>query len=870
LKRNIEPIEPPAPVPGGIGDRARAAAGAAGAPYLAGLNPEQRLAVETLDGPVLVLAGAGTGKTRVLTVRIAHILSLGRARPGEILAVTFTNKAAREMKTRVGDIVGGVVEGMPWLGTFHSIGVKILRRHAELVGLKSDFTILDVDDQIRLLKQILEAENIDEKRWPARVLAMLIDGWKNRGLTPDQVPPGEAAVFANGKGLKLYKAFQERLKILNAADFGDLLLESIRLFREQPEVLRQYQGRYKFILVDEYQDTNVAQYLWLRLLAQRASKPSPAPGEDAERASASEAGEGPSRASVPSPGALRAPASPAGGEANAKNICCVGDDDQSIYGWRGAEVDNILRFEHDFPGAKVIRLERNYRSTGHILAAASHIIAHNEGRLGKTLRTDDELGEKVTVTGSWDSEEEARAIGEEIEQLQRGGQSGTPHALNQIAILVRASFQMREFEDRFVTLGLPYRVIGGPRFYERAEIRDALAYLRVVNSPADDLAFERIVNVPKRGLGDATVQLLHDHARKHRVPLSEAARVMVATDALKPKPRGALRGVLEAFERWRKQRDALPHTELAEIILDESGYTEMWQKDRSADAAGRLENLKELIRSMEEFENLQGFLEHISLVMDTEKGADADAVNIMTLHSAKGLEFDTVFLPGWEEGLFPHQRTLDDQGRAGLEEERRLAHVGLTRARKRAKIYFATNRRMHGLWQTNIPSRFLDELPEAHVEVTEAQGGFGGYGGYGASRFDATTAFGSNYTTPGWQRAQAKKGEGGGGGGFSESGADYEADDDLSHLSPAGRGRAEGAGEGDRRSGASARRLPLTIEGELVAKSTGTISAFTLGDRVFHQKFGNGNVTAIDGNKLTIQFDKSGEKRVVDSFVERV
>jgi len=453
---------------------------------------------------------------------------------------------------------------------------------------------------------------------------------------------------------------------------------------------------------------------------------------------------------------------------------------------------------------------------------------------------------------------------------------------------VRASFQMREFEDRFVTLGLPYRVIGGPRFYERAEIRDALAYLRVINSPADDLAFERIVNVPKRGLGDASVQLLHDHARKRRVPMTEAARAIVETDELKPKPRGALRGLMEAFERWRKQRDSLPHNELAEIVLDESGYTEMWQKDRSADAAGRLENLKELVRSMEEFENLQGFLEHISLVMDNEKAAEADAVNIMTLHSAKGLEFDTVFLPGWEEGLFPHQRTLDDQGRAGLEEERRLAHVGLTRARKRAKIYFATNRRMHGLWQTNIPSRFLDELPEAHVEVTESQGGFGGYGGYGSSRFDATTAFGSNYGTPGWQRAQAKK-AGGGGGGFSETGSRYAADDDLSHLSPRGRGRAESAGEGPRRSGPSAdddtsspspwrareersttRRLPLTIEGELVAKSTGTTSAFTLGDRVFHQKFGNGNVTAIDGNKLTIQFDKSGEKRVVDSFVERV
>jgi DNA helicase-2/ATP-dependent DNA helicase PcrA len=869
LRQTLDPVPPQGPAPGGIAARARAAA--AGAPdYLAGLNTEQRLAVETLDGPVLVLAGAGTGKTRVLTVRIAHILATGRARPGEILAVTFTNKAAREMKGRVGEIVGHVVEGMPWLGTFHSIGVKILRRHAELVGLKTDFTILDVDDQIRLLKQLLDVEKIDEKRWPARVLASLIDGWKNRGLTPDQVPAGEAGVFANGKGLKLYRAYQERLKILNAADFGDLLLENIRLFREQPEVLRQYQTRFKFILVDEYQDTNVAQYLWLRLLAQRAGKPSPVPGEDGEH---SEPGEGLSPPHEPSPASLadaRSAPSPGTGEGNSnKNICCVGDDDQSIYGWRGAEVDNILRFEHDFPGATVIRLERNYRSTGHILAAASHLIAHNEGRLGKTLRTDDVDGEKVTVTGAWDSEEEARAIGEEIEQLQRA-----QHALNQIAILVRASFQMREFEDRFVTLGLPYRVIGGPRFYERAEIRDALAYLRLINSPSDDLAFERIVNVPKRGLGDATVQLLHDHARKRRVPLTEAARAVIETDELKPKPRGALRTVLESFDRWRKQRDNLPHTQLAEIVLDESGYTEMWQKDRSADAAGRLENLKELIRSMDEFENLQGFLEHISLVMDNEKAAEADAVSIMTLHAAKGLEFDTVFLPGWEEGVFPNQRALDDQGRAGLEEERRLAHVGLTRARKRAKIYFATNRRMHGLWQTNIPSRFLDELPEANVEITEAQGGFGGYGGYGASRFDATTSFGSSYNTPGWQRAQAKRDRNG----FSDNADDdYEADysasnEDLSHLSPRGRGRAGGAGEGPRRSGSAsaARRLPLTIEGELVAKSTGTVSAFSVGDRVFHQKFGNGNITNIDGNKLTILFDRAGEKRVVDSFVERV
>jgi DNA helicase-2/ATP-dependent DNA helicase PcrA len=608
-----------------------------------------------------------------------------------------------------------------------------------------------------------------------------------------------------------------------------------------------------------------------------------------------------------------------------KNICCVGDDDQSIYGWRGAEVDNILRFDHDFPGATVIRLERNYRSTGHILAAASHLIAHNQGRLGKTLRTEDELGEKVTVTACWDSEEEARAIGEEIEALQREG-----HKLDEIAILVRASFQMRELEERFVTLGLPYRVIGGPRFYERAEIRDALAYLRVIHSLTDDLAFERIVNVPKRGLGDATVQFLHDHARHHRVPLIAAAGAIVETDELKPKARSSLRALLENFARWRGQKDSLPHTELAEIVLDESGYTAMWQNDKSADAAGRLENLKELVRSMEEFENLAGFLEHISLVMNTEDNADADKVSVMTLHAAKGLEFDTVFLPGWEENLFPHQRALDEQGRSGLEEERRLAHVGLTRARKRAKIFFATNRRTHGQWQTNIPSRFLDELPEAHVEVAESKGGFGDYGGrggygggfgdyggrggygggfggggaYGASRFDRAAAFGSDYSTPGWQRAHQRSRKGGGsGGGFAEDGGNFDAhapthvsDDDIgaspprdSSFSPPrdsgtpprgdssssppplrGRSAAEGGRVGGTFGNSTRRHSPPTIEGELAAKSTRAASAYAVGDRVFHIKFGNGDVTAVDGNKLTIAFDKAGEKRVVDSFVERV
>jgi DNA helicase-2/ATP-dependent DNA helicase PcrA len=855
------------PATGGIAARARAAAGPR---YLDGLNPEQREAVETLDGPVLVLAGAGTGKTRVLTTRIAHMLSQGRARPNEILSVTFTNKAAREMKLRLGQMLGQAVEGMPWLGTFHSIGGRILRTHAEMAQLKSNFTVLDVDDQVRLLKQLLQAENIDDKRWPARMLAGLIDGWKNRGLTPSQVPAGEAAVFGNGKGGKLYTNYQERLKILNAADFGDLLLENIRIFREHPDVLRQYQSRFKFILVDEYQDTNVAQYLWLRLLAQAPSSVA-SPRLRGEVGSRSDPGEGdpprvepaeraPHPDPLPASGGQREKIAPPGMTPSPppKNICCVGDDDQSIYGWRGAEVDNILRFDHDFPGAKVIRLERNYRSTGHILAAASYLIAHNEGRLGKTLRTEDVDGEKVTVTGAWDSEEEARAIGEELEELQRKGEK-----LNDVAILVRASYQMREFEDRFVTLGLPYRVIGGPRFYERAEVRDALAYLRVINSPADDLAFERIVNVPKRGLGDATVQMLHDHARKRRIPLFEAARAVVDTDELKPKARGSLRDLVLQFDRWRAQREVTTHTELAEIVLDESGYTEMWQKDRSADAAGRLENLKELVRSMEEFENLQGFLEHIALVMDRDGGPEEDAVSLMTLHSAKGLEFDNVFLPGWEEGLFPSQRTLDEQGRAGLEEERRLAHVGLTRARRRAKLYFATNRRIHGTWTTTIPSRFLDELPAASVEITESKGGggWGGSGGYGPSRFDNVESFGSSYTTPGWQRAQANRARGQGGRNGQEQGQARSGFDDEQSSFAAG---GEFGGSFARK-----KRAAVTIEGELVAKSTGAASEFSLDDRVFHQKFGYGHVVKIDGNKLTIAFEKAGEKKVVDSFVER-
>ncbi|TIU46239.1 MAG: ATP-dependent DNA helicase, partial [Mesorhizobium sp.] len=701
--------------PSGIAARAMAARGGQNnAPdYLRGLNPEQRLAVETTEGPVLVLAGAGTGKTRVLTTRIAHILATGRAFPSQILAVTFTNKAAREMKQRIGILIGeGNVEGMPWLGTFHSIGVKLLRRHAELAGLRSDFTILDTDDVVRLIKQLIQAEGLDDKRWPAKQFAQMIDGWKNKGQGPADIAEGDARSFANGKGRELYKAYQERLQTLNACDFGDLLCHPIRIFRANPDVLKDYHRRFKYILVDEYQDTNTAQYMWLRLLAQRPEgKPiSPLEGEMSGR---TEGGASRDRATV--------------------NICCVGDDDQSIYGWRGAEVDNILRFDKDFPGATIIRLERNYRSTAHILGAASHLIAYNEGRFGKTLFTDrnDPEDGKVNVHAAWDSEEEARAIGETIEAYQR-----QKHNLNDMAILVRASFQMRAFEDRFITLGLNYRVIGGPRFYERMEIRDALAFFRVVANSTDDLAFERIVNVPKRGLGEATIRQIHDTARGMRIPMLEAAGTLAESDELKPKPRAALREVAANFERWQKALETTPHTELAETILEESGYTDMWKNDRSAEAPGRLENLKELIRSMEEYESLRSFLEHVALVMDAEQNAGLDAVSIMTLHSAKGLEFETVFLPGWEEGLFPHQRALDEGGRSGLEEERRLAYVGLTRAKKNLHIWFVSNRLIHGLWQSTIPSRFLEELPEAHVEVAEAGNSYGGYGNpYGGGSF---------------------------------------------------------------------------------------------------------------------------------------
>jgi DNA helicase-2/ATP-dependent DNA helicase PcrA len=751
------------------------------APYLDGLNPAQRQAVEALDGPVLMLAGAGTGKTKALTARIAHLLHLGKARPNEILAVTFTNKAAREMRARVGAMLGEVVEGMPWMGTFHAICVRMLRRHAELVGLRSNFTILDTDDQLRLMKQLIAAADIDEKRWPARMLAGMIDGWKNRALIPAAVPGAEGAAF-NNVGTELYEAYQARLKTLNAVDFGDLMLHMVVIFQAHADVLAQYHRWLRFIHVDEYQDTNIAQYLWLRLLAQ-----------------------------------------------GHRNICCVGDDDQSIYGWRGAEVGNILRFEKDFPGAVVIRLEQNYRSTPHILATASHLIAKNEGRLGKTLWTDVPEGEKVRLIGHWDGEEEARWIGEEVEALQRGRRHLEPYSLNDMAILVRASHQMRAFEDRFLTIGLPYRVIGGPRFYERLEVRDAMAYFRLAVSPDDDLAFERVVNTPKRGVGEKGMADIQRRARAGGMTLLDATRGMLARREISGKAAGELRAFVEGVDRWHAQtlREGESHIRLAETILEESGYTAMWQADKTPEAPGRLENLKELVKALENFDNLQGFLEHVALIMDNDTDSADEKVTVMTLHAAKGLEFPVVFLPGWEDGLFPSQRSMDESGKKGLEEERRLAYVGITRAEELCTISFASNRRVYGQWQSQLPSRFIDELPGEQVEVLTPPGLAGGaYGAAGAYGFGATmearAARADVYNSPGWVRMQSR---------------------------------------------AAQRPMAQPVEARHVVIDAGAVSPYDEGDRVFHAKFGYGTVTYVEGDKLDVRFDLAGMKKLVAKFV---
>jgi DNA helicase-2/ATP-dependent DNA helicase PcrA len=782
--------------------------------YLDSLNPEQRAAVESLDGPVLVLAGAGTGKTRVLVTRLAHLLATGRAMPGEVLAVTFTNKAAREMKERVGALIGRSVEGM-WLGTFHSISARIVRRHAELVGLKPDFTILDDDDQNRLLRQILQEANLDEKKWPPRALNAVIQRWKDRGLTPDKVSAADAGEFAHGRGVDLYKRYQERLRTLNAADFGDLMLHSLTIFTQHPDVLADYQRRFKYILVDEYQDTNVSQYLWLRLLAQ-----------------------------------------------GRHNICCVGDDDQSIYGWRGAEVGNILRFEKDFPGAKVIRLERNYRSTSHILAAASGLIANNADRLGKTLWTEHPGGDKVRVQGVWDNDEEARVVSEEIESLRR---HGLP--LGQVAVLVRAGAQTRSFEERFITVGLPYRVVGGPRFYERQEIRDSIAYLRLVQRPEDDLAFERVINVPKRGLGDAALNSVHTLSRASGVSLAAAADRLLATDELKPRARAALGDFLASVARWRSEATRLPPAELAAVVLEESGYTAMWQekweREKQVDAPGRLENLKELVTALEGFETLTAFLEHVSLVMDADKGDEGEMVSLMTLHAAKGLEFDVVFLPGWEEGVFPHPRAMEGEGRAGLEEERRLAYVGLTRAKRKAHVLHAANRRLFSQWQTSVPSRFIEEIPADNVELIAGPGLYPGLQSREEGVSEAADAFDFDpRPRRPWRETYGNRNGGARNGANGDGGGRYESRN----------GRDGNGGRFGRFADTYNRwEKPAMkdVTPKKAASATASASGFRAGERVFHQKFGYGKITAVDGNKLEIAFDKAGAKKVLDSFVER-
>jgi len=747
--------------------------------WLDGLNPPQKQAVLTTEGPVLMLAGAGTGKTAALTARLAYLIRTRRAWPSEILCVTFTNKAAREMRNRVGQLIGDAVEGMPWLGTFHSICARMLRRHAELVGLKSNYTIIDTDDQLRVLKQLISEADLDEKRWPARQLAGLIDRWKNRGLNPDDLDAAENEVYANGKGKAMYALYQARLKALNACDFGDLLLHVLNIFRRERDILELYQQRFKYVLVDEYQDTNAVQYLWLRLLAQ-------------ER----------------------------------KNLCVVGDDDQSIYSWRGAEVANILRFEKDFPGAAVIKLEQNYRSTPQILAAASGLIAANSGRLGKTLWTELPAGEKVRAIGVWDAPEEARRVGEEIERLEHEGA-----ALEQVAILVRAQYQTREFEDRFIQIGLNYRIVGGFRFYERAEVRDALAYLRLIAQPADDLAFERIHNQPKRGLGAKALEAMHRHARATGLPLAAAALELADSDELPARSRATVANLMAGFLRWRDQAEAVTPSELLRTVLDETGYAAMLAAEKTAESAGRQDNLVELARAMEDYETLGDFLEHVSLVMDNDAADDAEKVTIMTIHAAKGLEFDNIFLPGWEEGVFPSQRALDEGGLAALEEERRLAYVAITRARRRCTILHAANRRIYGTWSSAIPSRFIAELPAEHIAV------------------ETTLTGGASLWRANWS----------------------ETDDPFAHVSTTRPDRSQARGPGWQRALSTGfdkvpKRLaePGRSAASFAAKPRGDVGP---GARVFHDKFGYGEVIGQDGNKLEIEFETSGRKRVIDSFV---
>jgi uvrD/REP helicase len=755
-------------------------------PWLNELNPEQKQAVTTTEGPLLVLSGAGTGKTKVLTARLAYILANMKANPWNCLVVTFTNRAAREMQNRARNLIGNIADSV-WMGTFHGIAVKILRRHAELVGLKSNFTILGEDDQRRLIKQLLEADGIDDKKYPPQSILDKIQLWKDKGLTADKIDDS----FRANVVTEVYKKYQARLLELNCVDFGDLLLYTLNILMSDAGVLDDYQTRFKYIMVDEYQDTNVTQYLFLRLICQKY-----------------------------------------------RNLCCVGDDDQSIYSWRGAEIENILRFEKDFPDAKVIRLERNYRSTANILTAASALIRHNRDRLGKTLKVAENSpaargdNSKIKVVSTYSGSEEAAYVADEIENLHRNGTG-----YSQMAVLVRTAAQTREFEEKFIAEAIPYQVIGGPKFYERAEIRDALAYLRVILQPADDLALERIINKPARGIGAKTIEKFENEARVNHISMFMAIEKMLKEGALSGKVKTNVSELINNFYQWRQTMNAVSPDDLAAQVLEDSGYMEMLKMDKSAEAEGRIENLKELINVMsdtEQYPTLSDFMEHVSLVMDNDNNIDTDKVMLITLHSAKGLEFDAVFLPGWEEGLFPHQRALDEGGGSALEEERRLAYVAMTRAKQKLYILTALNRRIYGQWQNNLPSRFINELPPANIEICNmAATYFGAAGNYGGSWAEQHRSSSNWYNRSRQTEENVIR---------DSDRFSYVRDEDDGWRGSVWRAKQ---------------------------KARNAASATPVGSRVFHETFGYGKVLKIEGNKLEIWFDQAGHKKLLKDYVRK-
>jgi len=737
--------------------------------YLSYLNEQQKAAVLHTEGPLLILAGAGTGKTSVLTSRLAHIINKKLAFPNNILAVTFTNKAAKEMQLRIGNIIGKAVEGMNWLGTFHSIGTKLLRMHAELVDLKSDFTILDTDDQLKVIKEVIKLLDIDEKQFPPRLFLSFIDQCKNKGLTPERVKTEIDLDFIHEKSIEVYKNYQQRLKTLNSADFGDLLMLPLQILIKNEEILDKFQSTFKYILVDEYQDTNTVQYQLLRILSQKN-----------------------------------------------RNIACVGDDDQSIYGWRGADVNNILNFEKDFYGSKIIRLEKNYRSTVNILGAARSLIANNIDRLGKELSSSsDDIGEKVKLVSVWSAEDEAIFISDEIDRKLI-----SKIDLDQISILVRASFQMREIEDRLILNSIPYRVIGGPKFYERQEIRDVIAYLQLLLNQNHDLKFERILNVPKRGLGETTIRMLNDASKIYNLSLFDVSKKLIQTDELKPQQRTQLSSFIAMIENWKQKLNELDHVTLTELILEDSGYIEMWEKDKTPTSLTRIENIKELVGQIAEFNSLHEFIEHISLVLEVENDQSSSKVSLMTLHSAKGLEFDCVFMPGLEEGIFPNQRSLDEKGNSGLEEERRLAHVGMTRAKKYLYIIHSQNRRVYGNWMQSIPSRFISEISREFID-------------------DASTLSGTTINTYG-------------NGIQNTSAFDYQ----KKKLSAIDRLKAAG-------------HFNNNIEAIEEISDYNNVSVLQ-NQRVFHTKFGYGIVIDNENDRVEVDFDKAGKKIVLSSYLEVV